>query len=275
MKRIFAFALTLVVVLSSCGSRPQKLVILHVNDTHSHFEPLRIGDERGGQGGVIEQAAFIDSVRRADGEENVLLLHAGDFSQGSSYFPRLNGDLEINVLNAMKFDCVTIGNHEFDNGLEDLARRLGNLDCPVVCANYDFSPFEVGKIIKPYAVIERGGKRIGIIGMLTDISRVVDRSVADRIPKLDDYEVVNRWAEYLKGEEKCDLVIMLSHLGFGRGPHSDGGVVKATRGVDLVIGGHSHSVLDGVQYEENLDGEKVPIVQDGSWGLAVGKIEME
>ena len=124
------------------------LVILHANDTHSHFEPDRSG-EYPGLGGIIERAAFVDSVRAAAGPENVLLLHAGDFSQGTTYFSELHGDLEVQALNAMGYDVVTLGNHEFDNGLEDLGRRLSSLEMPVVVCNYDFSPFEAGKYIKP------------------------------------------------------------------------------------------------------------------------------
>ena len=120
---------------------------------HSHEEPLRDGGAQGGMGGVIERAAYVDSVRTAVGKKNVLLLHAGDFSQGTSYFTELGGDIEIDLINAMKYDVVTLGNHEFDNGIDELARRLGNLKCPVVCANYVFSELVLGKYVKPYAIV--------------------------------------------------------------------------------------------------------------------------
>ncbi len=132
------------------------LVILHANDTHSHFEPVR-DEEYPGMGGIIERAAYLDSVRVAEGPENVLLLHAGDFSQGTTYFSELGGNLEVQALNAMKYDVVTLGNHEFDNGLEDLGRRLSSLEMPVVVCNYDFSPFEAGKYIQPYVIVEKAG----------------------------------------------------------------------------------------------------------------------
>ena len=269
MKRYLILAMA-VLAMSACQPKQHKLVILHVNDTHSHFEPVRSGDEAG-WGGVIERAAYIDSVRAAEGEENVLLLHAGDFNQGSSYFTQLGGDLEVATINAFRYDAVTIGNHEFDNGLEDLARRLKVLQCPVICANYDFSPFELGEIIRPYVILEKAGRKIGIIGMLTDITKVVDRNIADRLPKFDDVETAQKWADHLRNEEGCDLVIVLSHLGYGE----DRDFVEQTRNIDLIVGGHSHTFLEQMEYADNLDGVQIPIVQDGCWGLYMGRLEVQ
>jgi len=254
-----------VLCLCSCD-HSKDLVIIHFNDTHSHLDAMRTGD-----GGVIERTAFIDSMRTARGVDNVLLLHAGDFSQGSSYFTILKGDLEVDLLNAMKYDCVTLGNHEFDNGVEELGRRVNNITCPVVCANYDFSPFEAGKKITPYAIVRKSGMNIGIVGVLTDISTVVDRNTADRIPVLGTYtEVVNKWASYLKNEAKCDMVVVLSHAGY----KEDMAAVPALHGVDLVIGGHSHTHLDEMTVCQDADGKDVPVVQDWCWGLEAGVVEM-
>ena len=148
------FVLILAALMVCTATFAQGLTILHLNDTHSHLDPLPTGEA-----GVLERTAFIDSVRNADGEDNVLLLHAGDFGQGSSYFTLLAGDLEISLINAMKYDCVALGNHEFDNGLEELGRRMSMLkDTKVVCANYDFSSFEAGKYVKPYTILEKAGK---------------------------------------------------------------------------------------------------------------------
>lgn len=252
----------------------QDLVILHVNDTHSHEEPLRDGGTQGGMGGVIERAAYVDSVRTAVGKKNVLLLHAGDFSQGTSYFTELGGDIEIDLINAMKYDVVTLGNHEFDNGIDELARRLGNLRCPVVCANYDFSELVLGKYVKPYAIVRKGGMKIGVIGLLTDVTRVVKRSIADKMKRFDDIEVANKWADYLKNEEHCDMVIALTHIGFDSVGMNDPALVAGTRNIDLVVGGHSHTFLTDAEYRANLDGRPVPIVQDGCWGLFVGQVDV-
>lgn len=272
MKHIIS---VLVSILAACAlGFSQDLVILHVNDTHSHEEPLRDGEAQGGMGGVIERAAYVDSVRTAVGKKNVLLLHAGDYSQGTSYFTELGGDIEIDLINAMKYDVVTLGNHEFDNGIEELARRLGNLKCPVVCANYDFSELVLGKYVKPYAIVRKGGMKIGVIGLLTDVTRVVQRSIADKMKRFDDIEVANKWADYLKNEEHCDMVIALTHIGFDSVGMNDPALVAGTRNIDLVVGGHSHTFLTDAEYRNNLDGRPVPIVQDGCWGLFVGQVDV-
>lgn len=272
MKHIIS---VLVSILAACAlGFSQDLVILHVNDTHSHEEPLRDGGSQGGMGGVIERAAYVDSVRTAVGKKNVLLLHAGDFSQGTSYFTELGGDIEIDLINAMKYDVVTLGNHEFDNGIDELARRLGNLKCPVLCANYDFSELVLGKYVKPYAIVRKGGMKIGVIGLLTDVTRVVQKSIADKMKRFDDIEVANKWADYLKNEEHCDMVIALTHIGFDSVGMNDPALVAGTRNIDLVVGGHSHTFLTDAEYRDNLNGRPVPIVQDGCWGLFVGQVDV-
>lgn len=243
-----------------------RLVILHTNDLHSHLEP-----EMDGRGGVIERAAFVDSLRCAEGKRNVMLLDAGDWEQGTSYFTVLGGSLEAEILNAMGYDCVCLGNHEFDNGIEDLTRRVKLLDMPVVCANYDFSPFELGNYVKPYAVLRKGGMRIGVIGIICDISKVVSRSTADRIPKLETGPVVNEYARLLREEEKCDFVILLSHAGYV----SDEKIAEQISGVDVIIGGHSHTYLGRMNTKhKGTDGKTIPIVQDGSWGDEVGVLKL-
>lgn len=269
MKKIL---LVMVCALSLCSvsASAQKLYIVHVNDTHSHLDPEREGTENAGQGGVIERAAYVDSLRNAVGKKNVLLLHAGDWDQGSSYFNVLKGNLEVGLINAMQYDCLTIGNHEFDNGIEDLGERISKIKAPVVCANYDFSPFEMGKYVTPYTIIKRGGMKIGIVGMLCDISTVVEKSTADRIPHLDDVEAANKWASYLKNEKKCDLVILLSHLGHSE----DKRLIPSVSNVDVVIGGHSHTKVQGFEYVKDKDNKEVPVIQDWKWGLEIGQIEV-
>lgn len=268
LKRLVAVA-AICLTLTLTASAQRKLTILHLNDTHSHVEPFP-RDYYGQVGGVIERAAFIDSVRKAEGKRNVLLLHAGDFSQGTSYFTLLKGDIEIDLMNALKYDVTALGNHEFDNGLEDLARRLRELKAKVVCCNYDFSPFEVGQYVKPYVIVKRAGMKIGIIGLLTDVSSVVAKSVADRLQKLDDVAELNKWADYLRNEKKCDLVIALTHIGYSGEEFTDLMLVPKTRNLDVVVGGHSHTFLKKMESATDLDGRTVPIVQDGCWGQNVG-----
>ena len=272
MRKLIVAVVTAMLVACS-GASAQKLTIMHFNDTHSHLEPERAG-KSAGRGGVIERAALVDSVRNAVGRRNFLLLHAGDFNQGTSYYTTLGGMLEVGLVNALGYDVITLGNHEFDDGIEHLGRRLAGLKCPVVCSNYDFSQFELGKYVKPYVVLKRGGMRIGIFGMLTDITKVVERTIADRLPKFDDVETANRWASYLKNEKKCDIVIALTHLGMDNEDFMDQDLVRATRNIDLVVGGHSHTFIKNIVYENNIDGKPVPIVQNGCWGLDTAELSI-
>lgn len=272
MRKLIAAVVTAMLVACS-GASAQKLTIMHFNDTHSHLEPERAG-KSAGRGGVIERAALVDSVRNAVGRRNFLLLHAGDFNQGTSYYTTLGGMLEVGLVNALGYDVITLGNHEFDDGIEHLGRRLAGLKCPVVCSNYGFSQFELGKYVKPYVVLKRGGMRIGIFGMLTDITKVVERTIADRLPKFDDVETADRWASYLKNEKKCDIVIALTHLGMENEDFMDQDLVRATRNIDLVVGGHSHTFIKDIVYENNIDGKPVPIVQNGCWGLDTAELSI-
>ena len=270
MKKLLLTLVCLLAVVT--GASAQRLVILHVNDTHSHLDPERNGRDVG-RGGVIERAAYIDSLRKAVGKDKVLLLHAGDWNQGSPYYTIYEGDLEVSLINALKYDCLTLGNHEFDNGIDDLARRVKNIKSPVVCANYDFSPFEMGRRgVPPYTIVRRGGMKIGIIGILTDINKVVAYETASRVPRseLSDGEVINKWADYLRNKKKCDMVIALSHMGL----NEDLEVIPEIRNVDIVIGGHSHTFMNGMEYRTDLDGKQVPVIQDGCWGLNIGRIDV-
>ncbi len=262
------FLTVLLLVAAACSSGP-RLVIIHTNDTHSHLDPVR-GGRSDGKGGIIERAAFVDSVRHAVGKNKVLLLHAGDFNQGSSYYSELGGSLEVEMVNALGYDCIALGNHELDDGLESLTQRVQRINCPVLCANLDFSHLPIGEVVKPWTVIRRGGMKIGIIGLESDISTNVSNEISSRIPQLDNVEVTNKWAEFLRDEQKCDLVILLSHLGY----HEDQAIVPQIRGIDLVVGGHSHSFVDGFVYKTDLDGKEVPIITDGCFGIEMGVVKI-
>lgn len=252
---------------SDVKSRKPRLVIMHVNDTHSHFDPFPTA--KGYRGGIVERAAIADSVRAVYPASKFLLLHAGDFNQGTSYYSELHGSLEPRLINALGYDCITLGNHELDDGIESLAERLSLLDCPVVCANCEF-PSPLNKIVAPYAIIKRGGMKIGIIGMESDVATVVAAPIAQRIQQYDNVETVLKWAPYLKEEEKCDMVILLSHLGYD----ADQAIVPSIRCVDLIVGGHTHTFVDGLIGVEDLDGKTVPIITDGCWGEEVGLLKV-
>ena len=264
MKKVL---MILAVCFAAVACQP-RLVIIHTNDTHSHFDPVR-GGQSDGLGGIIERAAFVDSIRSVYPPEKVLVLHAGDFNQGTSYHTELGGSLEPKIVNAMGYDCITLGNHELDEGIESLAARLNVIKCPVVCANCEF-PEILQQYVTPTTVIERGGMRIGIIGMESDIATMVAAPTAQRIRQLDNVEVVNKWAEHLRKEDKCNFVILLSHLGY----KEDQEIVPLVKGLDLVIGGHSHTFVDDIIYVKDARGKKIPIITDGCWGLQMGLIKI-
>ncbi len=265
--------LTLVVValFAVVTAGAQNLTVLHMNDTHSHIDPIR-GGRDDGRGGVIECAAYVDSLRDAVGKKNLLMVHAGDFGQGTSYFPMMEGAIEIDVMNALGFDASALGNHEFDNGYDDLARRLKKAKFDVVCANYDFSQLgDLGKYVKPYTIVKKAGKKIGIVGLLVDVTTVVDHDIAAKMTYFDPIETAQKYAAYLKNEKKCDYVIVLSHVGtVGPPMNNDSDIARNTRDVDLVVGGHSHTFLKAPLFETNLDGRTVPVITDGCWGIYVG-----
>ena len=262
-------------VVKNFTARKACITIIHVNDTHSQLEPVRSG-EYAGMGGELERAAYIDSVRIADGPSNVLVLHAGDYFQGSSYFTEFGGTVEVQALNAVKYDAVTLGNHEFDNGLEALGERLSSLECPVVVCNYDFSPFKLGEFVKPYVIVEKAGKKIGIIGVLCKLKDMVAGDIADRVPEFDMIPTVQKYVDQLRPE--CDLIVALTHIGYTEhnpGDITDPQLVASTRGIDIVVGGHSHTFLKEPDWVENLDGKKVPIVQTGYMGCYMGEFKVK
>ncbi|MBO4465227.1 MAG: metallophosphoesterase [Bacteroidales bacterium] len=265
-KNVFVLALAALLAVS-CGTTSASLSILHVNDTHSHLDATRNGSRKG-RGGVIERAAIIDSVRNARGSSNVVLLHAGDFNQGTSYYTVLGGALEVDLVNALGYDAITLGNHEFDNGLADLAARVKKINSPVLCANVDFSGTPLDGLVKPYAVICKGGLKIGVVGATSDLSKMVSSSISSQLKQLDDAESVNYWSEYLRDTKHCNMVIFLSHLGY----QEDQDIVPHLHGVDLVIGGHSHTFVDGFVYIADADGKQVPIITDGCFGYDMGEI---
>ena len=264
MKKL-ALILGAVLVLGACTPKP-RLVIVHVNDTHSHFEPERSGPNTG-LGGIIERAAFVDSVRKAN-PGRTLVVHGGDFGQGTSYFTVLEGVVETEMMNAINYDVAALGNHEFDNGIEALTERVKQMSTPLVCANLDLAPFELGKYVKPYVILKKGRMKVGVIGLTADLSTNVSRTISSRIQQLDAAEAVNKCLDAIR--DSCDLVILLSHYGF----EEDKALVPQTRGLDLVVGAHSHIFMDAMEDLVDADGRTVPMITDGCYGKEVGVVKV-
>ncbi len=272
MKRTVISILILTGLLALTGTDVfgQNLVILHTNDTHSQIEEIRSG-KGAGTGGVHRRAEYFDQVRAEN--ENVLILDAGDFSQGTPYFTIFKGDIEIELMNALGYEVACIGNHEFDNGVAELARRLRNADFTVVCCNYDFSGTALDGIIQPYTIEEKAGKKIGIIGVITELTTLVSAKNIEGMKYMDAFETVNKWAKHLKEDEDCDLVIVLSHLGYS-GKKSDIALAEASHDIDIIIGGHSHTFLKSERTYQNLDGRDVIVTQAGAQGEWIGRFDI-
>jgi len=275
MKRILTILTIAVAVTLTAAAKGRQLLILHTNDTHSCVLPLNpnLADTMlAGRGGFLRRAAMIDQMRKED--KDLLLLDSGDFSQGSPYYTMFKGDVETELMNIMGYDAATIGNHEFDFGLDNMARLFKKVNFPIVCANYDFTGTVVEGLVKPYVVIKRKGVRIGIFGLSPKLDGLVMASTCAGVRYSDPIKTANAVADKLKNEEKCDVVICLSHLGWDEAGLNDMEMMAKTRNIDLVLGGHSHSYFKTLNHVRNLDGKDVPNDQNGKHGIFVGKITL-
>ena len=267
-----AIGLSLLPQLSFGNNKDIKLTILHTNDMHSHIHPFTSGRNKG-LGGMAERAALIKQIRKQ--EEHVLLLDAGDIFQGTPYFNFYGGELEFKLMSEMKYDAVTLGNHDFDNGLEGLQKQLPHANFPFLIANYDFSDTILNDTFKPYKVFRKGDLKIGVFGIGIELEGLVPKKLYQNTVYQDPIEKANYYATLLKKKEKCDLVICLSHLGFKYKTDklSDMTFVSQTRDIDLIIGGHTHTFLKKPVTQLNLDKKEVLINQVGWAGINIGKID--
>ncbi len=275
MKRILTILTIVLTATITAAAKGKQLLILHTNDTHSCVIPLNpnLADTMlAGRGGFLRRAAMIDQMRKEDKE--LLLLDSGDFSQGSPYYTMFKGDVETELMNIMGYDAATIGNHEFDFGLDNMARLFKKVNFPIVCANYDFTGTVVEGLVKTYVVIKRKGVKIGIFGLSPKLEGLVMASTCAGVKYLDPIKTANDIADKLKNEEKCDVVICLSHLGWDEAGLNDMEMMAKTRNIDLVLGGHSHSYFQKLNYVRNLDGKEIPNDQNGKHGIFVGKITL-
>lgn len=248
----------------------KKIVILGTNDTHSRIEPIPENDRNyGGMGGVVAREVFIDGIRKQD--QNVLLFDAGDFVQGTPYFNLFHGRVEAQAMNLMKYDAGTLGNHEFDYGLDTLKMIVKKLNFPILNCNYDFSETVLKNEIKPYVVLKRFGLKIGVLGVGVNPEGLIQKNKYEGMVFKPAISSVNFYAKILKDSKKCDLVVCLSHLGY----NDDIKLAEQSKNVDIIIGGHSHTYMEKPDMRTNLDGKGVLIFQTGKSGAYVNKIEVE
>lgn len=275
IKRILAAVALGMAMSTALAQQHKQLVILHTNDTHSCIQPLseNLADTMlAGRGGFARRIAMLRQERQQD--PDLLLFDSGDFCQGSPYFTLYKGDVETGLMNMMHYDAGTIGNHEFDYGLENVARMIRRLNFPIVCANYKFSQYGLDKLVKPYVILRRKGMKIGVFGIGTELEGMVDKKNYENTVYLDPVRTAQQMADLLH-RKKCDMVICLSHIGWEKDAFGDQELVRKTRGIDLVLGGHSHTYLRKIEYVNNLDGKPTPIDQNGKQAIYVGKIKVD
>ncbi|WP_455170136.1 bifunctional metallophosphatase/5'-nucleotidase [Aegicerativicinus sediminis] len=262
---------------SAFNATSKHITILHTNDVHSHIDPFGPNDGRNAnQGGVARRAVLIEQIRKEN--PNTLLLDAGDIFQGTPYFNYYGGELEFKLMSMMKYDASTIGNHDFDNGVDGLYAQLPHANFEFVCANYDFSNTVMDGHVRPYKIFELDGIKIGVFGLGIELQGLVNKFLYKETVYLDPIEITQDMTRILKEEKKCDLVICLSHLGYYYKDSefkkvSDLSLASQTKNIDLIIGGHTHTFLKKPTVTENLTGNKMLINQVGCYGINLGRID--
>lgn len=262
-------------IRSSANGKKRELLIVHTNDTHSCVEPLNpnLADTtQANKGGYLRRVALLNELRARD--PKLLLVDAGDFSQGSAYYNLYHGDVEVGLMNIMGYDAATIGNHEFDFGVENMARLFRMAKFPIVCCNYDFTGTACEGLVKPYVIIKRNGLKIGIFGVSPKLEGLVSAHTCQGVRFSDPVTAAQPIADYLKNEAKCDLVVCLSHLGWNVAGVSDEEFIPSTRNIDVVIGGHSHTYFVNPELLTNLNGVVVPNNQMGKNARYVGTLRL-
>jgi len=252
-----------------------RLTILHTNDVHSRIEPFPMdGGRNEGQGGVSRRATLVERVRKS--EDNVLLFDCGDIFQGTPYFNFFGGELELKLMTELKYDACTIGNHDFDGGIQNLHDQMPHADFPFLIANYDFDNTILNGKTQPFKIFERNGVKIGVFGLGIELNSLVPRALYKETQYQDPLEVGNRISKRLRYDEGCDFVICLSHLGYKyRGDKvSDVVLAENSEEIDVILGGHTHTFMNEPDIRRNKKGEEVVVNQAGWAGLMLGRLDV-
>jgi 5'-nucleotidase len=260
--------------LQSFSTASKKITILHTNDVHSHVDPFGPEDgKNANRGGVARRASLIETYRKEN--PHTLLFDAGDIFQGTPYFNYYGGEIEFKLMSMMKYDAATIGNHDFDNGIDGLYAQLPHAKFDFICSNYDFSNTVMNTHTKPYKTYTVDGIKIGVFGVGVELDGLVDKNLYKETLYLDPIEIAQDMTRVLKEEQHCDLIICLSHIGY----HYDSDKVcdltlaKATKNIDLIIGGHTHTFLPKPTIVKNSEGKNTLVNQVGCYGINLGKID--
>ena len=277
MKRISIFFI-FVLAVSVVAKAQKQIVILHTNDTHSTIEPVSKYSkvkEAAGKAGCVRRATMVKQLREQN--PDILLFDSGDFSQGSTFYTMYKGDVEVGLMNIMGYDAATIGNHEFDFGLDNLARLARLAKFPIVCSNCDFTGTPCQDVIKKYCVVVRDGVRIGVFGLTPKIEGLVMKENIAGVKYIDPIQATKEMVRVLRDKERCDIVVCLSHLGWKLAPEyiDDQVLISSTTGIDIVLGGHSHTYMKEMEWVDNAEGKSIPVDQNGKHGAFVGKITLK
>jgi len=252
-----------------------RLTILHTNDVHSRVEAFPMdGGRNAGQGGASRRASLIKKIRSR--EEHILLLDAGDIFQGTPYFNYFGGEIEMKLMSEMGYDAATIGNHDFDGGIDGLEKQLKHANFDMLIANYDFSNTVMKGKTKEYRIWQKGEIKVGVLGVGIALNSLVPKALYKDTVYSDPISNANRIANILKNDEKCDLVICLSHMGYNYKSEKpcDTKLATNSKDIDIIIGGHTHTFMDEPDVRKNLNGEEVIINQVGWAGLMLGRLEV-
>jgi 5'-nucleotidase len=254
-----------------------KVVILHTNDVHSRIEPFPMdGSKQQGRGGAARRASLIESVRAK--EPHVLLFDSGDMFQGTPYFNFFGGELEVKLMSQMRYDAGTIGNHDFDGGMENLTKQMKHATFPLLNANYGVQNTPLRGITQDYKVFKKGNVKIGVFGVGIELDGLVPKALYGDTQYNDPISVANRIASVLKNEEDCDFVVCLSHLGFkypdGEKKISDITLASQSDSIDLILGAHTHTFLNTPEKVKNKAGKLVSISQVGWAGMVLGRLDI-
>ena len=252
-----------------------KLTILHTNDVHSRLDPFPMdGSANAGKGGVAARASLIQQIRQK--EEHILLLDAGDIFQGTPYFNIFKGEPEMKAMQMMGYDAGVMGNHDFDAGLENFVKQLTvHGKFPILMSNYAFERTPMEGIVQPYKIFNKGKLKIGVTGVGIELQGLVPENLFGNTVYLDPIANVNKVANYLKNDKKCDLIICISHLGdkYSDNKVSDEVLARETSNIDLILGGHTHRFFDKPRVYSNKLGQQVLVNQVGWGGIQLGRLD--
>ncbi|TXF91686.1 bifunctional metallophosphatase/5'-nucleotidase [Neolewinella aurantiaca] len=253
-----------------------RLTILHTNDWHSRIEPFPDdGGRNANQGGAVRRMRLISEIRAT--ESNVLLLDSGDIFQGTPYFNFFAGELEMKLMSQMGYDAATIGNHDFDGGMENLATQMNHASFPMLSANYDFTGTPLAGMTEPYKIFRKEGIKVGVFGLGIKLSGLVPDELFGKTQYLDPLARGNETARILRHKEKCDLVICLSHLGYkyrNDDEVDDIDLASSSNDIDIILGGHTHTFLNEPTLVNNQQGDPVIVNQVGFAGLRLGRMDI-